>query len=277
MIGRRFLADTLEWVSDQGRRLLFDVSSLWRKGIRQGRLRPPARQEGIVSSSNSSKEWIQEEVLLLSVTKDCLHDHPFHCLHGCHKERLAIDEALYSVAVFQWFLCVCEGIFRLVSGKCGKTTGVALGKALECLACHPRAHQAVSARHTFKGDLGLLWDRCSMRLYTSKNGDLMQEICIFQTGYVFSELRSKETLSAALSQESTIALELMARGNSLMHAWITHEAFESVSQRDSWLFAAIPEHKYQNTYLFLSRFLTERQESSLSSPLCIEDTRHHCG
>ena len=61
----------------------------------------------------------------------------------------------------------------------------------------------------------------------------MQEICIFQTGYVFSELRSIETLSAALSQECTIALELMARGNSLMHAWITHEAFESVSQRDS--------------------------------------------
>ena len=76
-----------------------------------------------------------------------------------------------------------------------------------------------------------------MRLYTSKYGDLMQKICIFQTilqdmSYV-SELRSIETLSAALSQESTIALELVARGNGLMHAWITHEAFESVSQRDS--------------------------------------------
>ena len=66
-------------------------------------------------------------------------------------------------------------------GKCGKTTGVALRKALESLACHPRAHQAVSARHTFQGDLGLLREPCSMRLYTSKYGDLMQKICIFQT------------------------------------------------------------------------------------------------
>ena len=120
-----------------------------------------------------------------------------------------------------------------MSGKCGKTLGVALSKALECLACYPSVHQAVSARHTFNGDLGLLRDRCSMHLYTSKYGDLMQKICIFQTGYVFSELRGIKKLTAALSQESTIALELVARGNSLMHAWITHEAFERVSQRDS--------------------------------------------
>ena len=64
---------------------------------------------------------------------------------------------------------------------------------------------------------------CIVNLYFSNNF----------AGYVFSELRSIETLSAALSQESTIALELVARGNGLMHAWITHEAFESVSQRDS--------------------------------------------
>ena len=118
------------------------------KGIPLDRHRPPARQEGIDSSSNSSsKEWIREEVLLLSVTKNghlsslgmyMEHVHPFQCLHGCHRERLAIDEALYSVAVFQWFLCLWEGFFRLVLGKCGKTTRVALRKALECLACHPR-------------------------------------------------------------------------------------------------------------------------------------------
>ena len=54
--------------------------------------------------------------------------------------------------------------------------------------------------------------------------------------------------SAALSQESKIALERVARGNSLLHAWITNEAFESVSQRDFWLFAAFPEHKSQNSH-----------------------------
>ena len=63
---------------------------------------PPARQEGIVSSSNSSsKERIQEEVLLSSVTKDWLHVHPFDCLYGCHRDCLANDEALYSGAVFE--------------------------------------------------------------------------------------------------------------------------------------------------------------------------------
>ena len=81
------------------------------KGIPLDRYRPPARQEGIDSSSNSSsKERIQEKVLLLSVAKNghlaslvmyMEHVHPFQCLHGCHRERLAIDEALYSVTVFQ--------------------------------------------------------------------------------------------------------------------------------------------------------------------------------
>ena len=54
--------------------------------------------------------------------------------------------------------------------------------------------------------------------------------------------------SAALSQESKITLERVARGNSVLHAWITNEAFESVSQRDFWLFAAFPEHKSQNSH-----------------------------
>ena len=86
-------------------------------------------------------------------------------------------------------------------------------------------------------------------------------------GNAFSEPRSIETLSAALSQESTITLERVARGTNLIHAWIINEAFESVargkslmhawitnealgtvSQRDSWLFAAIPEHKSQNSH-----------------------------
>ena len=52
-------------------------------------------------------------------------------------------------------------------------------------------------------------------------------------GNVFSEPRSIETLSATLSQESTITLERVARGKSLMHAWITNEALGTVSQRDS--------------------------------------------
>ena len=160
-----WLADTPVSASD---RPFFSVSSLWKKGFFQ-RGTGPARQEGIVSSSSSSSEWWnQEELLLLSLAKDLLHVHPFHCLYGCHSERLAIDEALHTVAVFQCFLCLCEGIFRLVFGKCYKTTRVALRKALECLACHPRVHQAVSARHTFKGDLGLLREQCYLRFYTSK-------------------------------------------------------------------------------------------------------------
>ena len=173
------------------------------KGIPLDRHRPPARQEGIDSSSNSSsKEWIREEVLLLSVTKNghlsslgmyMEHVHPFQCLHGCHRERLAIDKALYSVAVFQWFLCLWEGFFRLVLGKCGKTTRVALRKALECLACHPRVHQAVSARHTFKGDRELfrelLGERCSMRFCTSKFiTDIWCKTLVFQT--IFQEMSS---------------------------------------------------------------------------------------
>ena len=174
-----------------------------------------------------------------------LHVHPFHCFYGCHRERLAIDEAHYSVAVFQWFLCLCEGIFRLVSGKCGKTTGVALRKALECLDCHPRVHQAASACHIFKGDPGFLRERCSLRFYTSKYRHLMQTICIFFKQFCWICL---QWTSAALSQESKIALERVARGNSLLHAWITNEAFESVSQRDFWLFAAFPEHKSQNSH-----------------------------
>ena len=124
--------------------------------------------------------------------KDLLHVHPFHCLYGCHSERLAIDEALHTVAVLKCFLCLCEGIFRLVFEKCYKTTRVALRKALVCLACHPRVHQAVSVRHTFKGDLGLLREQCYLRFYTSKYRQLFfkkisqqqdkyepQLICIF--------------------------------------------------------------------------------------------------
>ena len=151
-------------------RPFFSVSSLWKKGIPLERHRPPERQEVIVSSIySSSKEWIQEKVLLLSVTKDWFLVHPFDCLYGCHRESLVIDEeALSSYAVFQWFLRLCEGISRLVLGKYGKTTRVELRKALECLACHPRVHRAVSARHIFKGDRGLLGERCFMLLYTSK-------------------------------------------------------------------------------------------------------------
>ena len=159
-----------DWLTlQQVRRPFFSVSSLWKKGIPLERHRPPERQEVIVSSIySSSKEWIQEKVLLLSVTKDWFLVHPFDCLYGCHRERLAIDEALSSYAVFQWFLRLCEGISRLVLGKYGKTTRVELRKALECLACHPRVHRAVSARHIFKGDRGLLGERCFMLLYTSK-------------------------------------------------------------------------------------------------------------
>ena len=160
-----WLADTPVSASD---RPFFSVSSLWKKGFFFQRGTGPARQEGIVSSSSSSSEgWNQEELLLLSLAKDLLHVHPFHCFYGCHRERLAIDEAHYSVAVFQWLFCLCEGIFRLVSGKCGKTTGVALRKALECLDCHPRVRQAASACHIFKGDPGFLRERCSLRFYTS--------------------------------------------------------------------------------------------------------------
>ena len=82
---------------------------------------------------------------------------------------------------FSDFFDSVKEFFRLVSGKCGKTTGVALRRALECLDCHPRVHQAVSACHIFKGDLGLLRERCSLRFYTSKYRHLMQTICIFQT------------------------------------------------------------------------------------------------
>ena len=69
--------------------------------------------------------------------------------------------------------------------------------------------------------------------------------------FVFFKQFCKKCLqwtSAALSQESTIALERVARGNSLLHAWITNETFESVSQHDFWLFAAFPEHKSQNSH-----------------------------
>ena len=75
------------------------------------------------------------------------------------------------------------------------------------------------------------------------------KICIFSNnfaGNVFRDLRSTETLNAALS--STIALERVARGKSLIHAWIRNGASKSVSQHDSWLFAAFPEHESQNSH-----------------------------
>ena len=40
----------------------------------------------------------------------------------------------------------------------------------------------------------------------------------------------------------------MARGKSLIHAWIRNEASKSVSQHASWLFAAFPEHESQNSH-----------------------------
>ena len=41
--------------------------------------------------------------------------------------------------------------------------------------------------------------------------------------------RSENAHRATLSQESTIALECVARANDLTHAWITYEAFECFS------------------------------------------------
>ena len=130
--------------------------------------------------------------------------------------------------------------------------------------------------------------RCAFVLQSSLQ-TFDAKLCSFSNnfaGNVFSEPRSIETLSAALSQESTITLERVAFGTNLIHAWITNEALGSISQRDSWLFAAIPEHKSQNShynemclhpvhwkiswmkqnallkeFLSLSRFLTERQQS----------------
>ena len=198
----------------------------------------------------------------------------FQCLHGCPREHLAIDEALYSVAVFQWFLCLWEGIFRLVLGKCGKTTRVALRKALECLTCHPRVRLLARATlsRAIVDSFANSWEsdaRCAFVLQSSLQ-TFDAKLCSFSNnfaGNVFSEPRSKETLSAVLSQESTITLERVARGTNLIHAWIINEAFESVvrgkslmhawiikealgsvSHRDSWLFVAIPEHKSQNSH-----------------------------
>ena len=205
----------------------------------------PARQEEIVSSSNSSsKEWIQAEVLLLLVTKDLLHVHPFHCFYGCHRRRLAIDEAHYSVTVFQWFLWLCEGIFRLLSGKCGKTTGVALRKLSKVsLVIHAFIRLLARAIH-------------SRAILDSHERDALCVSILLSTDiwckqFVFFKQFCRKCLqwtSAALSQYSTIALERVARGNSLLHAWITNEVFESVSQHDFWLFAAFPEHKSQNSH-----------------------------
>ena len=41
--------------------------------------------------------------------------------------------------------------------------------------------------------------------------------------------KSENAHRATLSQESTIALECVARANDLTHAWITYEAFECFS------------------------------------------------
>ena len=41
--------------------------------------------------------------------------------------------------------------------------------------------------------------------------------------------KSENAHRATLSQESTIALECVARANELTHAWITYEAFECFS------------------------------------------------
>ena len=161
-----------------------------------------------------------------------------------------------------------------VLGKCGKTTRVALRKALECLTCHPRVRLLARATlsRAIVDSFANSWEsdaRCAFVLQSSLQ-TFDAKLCSFSNnfaGNVFSEPRSIETLSAALSQESTITLERVARGTNLIHAWIINEAFESVargkslmhawitnealgtvSQRDSWLFAAIPEHKSQNSH-----------------------------
>ena len=163
----------------------------------------------------------------------------FQCLHGCPREHLAIDEALYSVAVFQWFLCLWEGIFRLVLGKCGKTTRVALRKALECLTCHPRVRLLARATlsRAIVDSFANSWEsdaRCAFVLQSSLQ-TFDAKLCSFSNnfaGNVFSEPRSKETLSAVLSQESTITLERVARGTNLIHAWIINQSInQSINQR----------------------------------------------
>ena len=121
----------------------------------------------------------------------------------------------FTLELFLSNFFVSEGILRLMSRKCGKTTRIALSKALECLACHSRVHQAVSAHHTFKGDRGHLE---SDALCTSILLCSLQTIDAKNLYFSNSELRSIETLSATLSQECMITLEYVVRGRSLMHA-----------------------------------------------------------
>ena len=106
--------------------------------------------------------------------------------------------------------------------------------------------------------------------------------------------------SAALSQESKIALERVARGNSTRGSQTRHsKAFLSVTSdfllhfpsislkiliamkcvyiKSTWKINWIKQEAPIKELLFLSRFFTERQESSLSSPLRFKDTRHPCG
>ena len=117
---------------------------------------------------------------------------------GCHRKHLALDEALHSVYQLQNgnFCCLWRNFENLFENW-GKTTGVALVKALECLVCDPRMHLtastrhaciwllarathssgirtstcesvAVIARHFFKHDHGLLRESCASRSYTFK-------------------------------------------------------------------------------------------------------------
>ena len=63
----------------------------------------------------------------------------------------------------------------------------------------------------------------------------------FFASIVCNEHRSIEVHKASLS---TIALECVVRANSLMNAWVTSEAFESFTQRDSCRFATTQVSKF---------------------------------
>ena len=159
--------------------------------------------------------------------------HAFIRLLACATHSRAILDSYASNAICASILLSTDSCFSVISSSLWRNFETCVREMWQ----NDRSRAEKSSRmprlsSTRSSDRGLLGEQCFMLLYTSKFiTDIWYKIFYFQTvlqEIVFSELRGIETLSAALSQESTIALERVARATSLIHPCITNEAFKSV-------------------------------------------------
>ena len=91
-------------------------------------------------------------------------------------------------------------ILRHMLRKCSKKSEVTLRNAFECLVCDPRVQQAVTTRHVFKRDLGLLREGCASSLKTFP-AKLFEKYKLFASNVCTQKYRNAESIALVRVQD----------------------------------------------------------------------------